>query len=98
MLECGLQEEREAVMKRKTFTPEQIFSKLLEADVLLSQGQKVAELSRKSGITEQTYYRWRREYGGMQIVYPNWNKRYSRACRIMAAPTSFFWTNRISCL
>ena len=47
--------KREAVMKRKIFTPEQIFSKLREADVLMSQGPKVAELSRKSGITEQTY-------------------------------------------
>ena len=38
-----------------------------EAEVLLSQGSKVGELSRKLGITEQTYYRWRREYGGMRL-------------------------------
>ena len=64
MLECGLQDEREAVMKRKIFTPEQIFSKLREADVLLSQGQKVAVLSRKSGITEKTFGEWRTEVCG----------------------------------
>jgi putative transposase len=52
---------------KKAFTAEQIIAKLREAEVLLSQGQKVGEVSRKLGITEQTYYRWRREYGGMQI-------------------------------
>jgi len=54
-------------MKKKAYTPEQIIRKLREAEVLLSQGQKVGEVSRKLGITEQTYYRWRKEYGGMQI-------------------------------
>ncbi len=52
---------------KKAFSAEQIIAKLREAEVLLSQGQKVGEISRKLGITEQTYYRWRREYGGMQI-------------------------------
>ena len=54
-------------MRRKTFTPEQIIGKLREAEVLLSQGQTVAAVSRKLEVTEQTYYRWRREYGGMQV-------------------------------
>ncbi len=54
-------------MKKKGFTAEQIIGKLREAEVLLSQGSTVAEVSRKLGITEQTYYRWRREYGGMRI-------------------------------
>ena len=54
-------------MKRKTFTPEQIIGKLREAEVLLSQGQTVGAVSRKLEVTEQTYYRWRREYGGMQV-------------------------------
>ena len=54
-------------MKKKAFTPEQIIGKLREAKVLLSQGHKVREVNRMLGITEQTYYRWRREYGGMQI-------------------------------
>ena len=51
---------------KKAFTAEQIIAKLREAEVLLSQGHKVGEVSRKLGITEQTYYRWRREYGGMR--------------------------------
>lgn len=54
-------------MRRKTFTPEQIIGKLREAEVLLSQGQSVGAVSRKLEVTEQTYYRWRREYGGMQV-------------------------------
>ena len=54
-------------MGRRTYTPEQIISKLREAEVLLSQGATTGEASRKVGITEQTYYRWRREYGGMRI-------------------------------
>ena len=54
-------------MVRKTYLPEQIINKLREAEILLSQGFTIAEASRKSGITEQTYYRWRREYGGMRI-------------------------------
>ena len=54
-------------MKKKGFTAEQIIGKLREAEVLLSQGATVAEVSRKLSVTEQTYYRWRREYGGMRV-------------------------------
>jgi transposase-like protein len=54
-------------MVRKAFKPEQIISKLREAEVLLSQGSTVGEASRKLGVTEQTYYRWRKEYGGMRV-------------------------------
>ena len=54
-------------MVKKAFKPEQIIGKLREAEVLLSQGYNVGEASRKLGITEQTYYRWRREYGGMRV-------------------------------
>jgi len=50
-------------MGRRTFTAEQIINKLREVEVLLSQGDSVGEASRKIGVTEQTYYRWRREYG-----------------------------------
>jgi transposase-like protein len=53
-------------MPRKRTTPEQIISKLREAEVLLSQGQTVAHVSKQLGVTEQTYYRWRKEYGGMR--------------------------------
>ena len=54
-------------MARRTFTAEQIIGKLREAEVLLSQGDSVGEASRKLGISEQTYYRWRKEYGGMRV-------------------------------
>lgn len=54
-------------MGRKSFGAEQIIVKLREAELLLSQGASVAEASKKIGIAEQTYYRWRKEYGGMQI-------------------------------
>ncbi len=54
-------------MKKKGFSAEQIIGKLREAEVLLGQGSTVGEVSRKLGITEQTYYRWRREYGGMRV-------------------------------
>ena len=52
---------------KKGFTAEQIIGKLREAEVLLGQGSRVGEVSRKLSVTEQTYYRWRREYGGMRI-------------------------------
>ena len=54
-------------MARKAFKPEQIINKLREAEIHLSQGDNIGEASRKIGVTEQTYYRWRREYGGMRI-------------------------------
>ena len=54
-------------MAKKAFKPEQIIGKLREAEVLLSQGVTIAEASRKLDITEQTYYRWRKEYGGMRV-------------------------------
>jgi len=54
-------------MRKKEFTPEQIIAKLREAEVLLSKGQTVVEIARHLGITEQTYYRWRKVYGGMQV-------------------------------
>ena len=54
-------------MPRKIYTPEQIINSLREAEVLLSQGNTTAEAARQLGIKEQTYYRWRKEYGGMRI-------------------------------
>ena len=54
-------------MGRRTFTAEQIIGKLRQAEVLLSQGESIGEASRKMGITEQTYYRWRKEYGGLRV-------------------------------
>ena len=54
-------------MVKKGYTPEQIINKLREAEVLISQGATAGEASRKIGVTEQTYYRWRKEYGGMRV-------------------------------
>ena len=54
-------------MPRKKHSVEQIIHKLREAEVLLSQGRAVAEVCRSLGITEQTYYRWRKEYGGLRM-------------------------------
>ena len=54
-------------MRKKGYKPEQIINKLREADVLSSQGNKVDEICRKLGVSDVTYYRWRKEYGGMQI-------------------------------
>jgi len=51
---------------KKRHTAEQIVAKLREAEVELSKGKKIPEVVRKLGITEQTYYRWRKEYGGLR--------------------------------
>jgi transposase-like protein len=59
--------ERRIGMGRKIYTPEQIIGKLREAEVLLSKGLPVEKVSRELGVTEQTYYRWRKEYGGMKV-------------------------------
>ena len=51
----------------RSYTPERIINKLREVQVLLSQGSTIGEAGRKIEVTEQTYYRWGREYGGMRI-------------------------------
>ncbi len=53
-------------MKRKKHTPEQIVKKLREAEMDLAKGAVVADVSRKLGVSEQTYYRWKQQYGGGQ--------------------------------
>ena len=54
-------------MSRKRFTAEKVIGMLRESEVALAQGKKVGEVCRRLGISEQSYYRWRREYGGMQV-------------------------------
>jgi transposase-like protein len=54
-------------MPKKRYRPEEIISKLREADVLISQGKKVVEVIKALGVTDVTYYRWRQEYGGMSV-------------------------------
>ena len=53
-------------MAKRRHTAEQIISKLREAEVLLAKGEEMPQVFRKLGVTEQTYYRWRKEYGGVR--------------------------------
>ena len=54
-------------MPRKIYTPEQIIRKIREAEVLIAKGMAAQQAARQIGVSEQTYYRWRKEYGGMQV-------------------------------
>jgi putative transposase len=54
-------------MGRRHFKPEQIIHMLREAEIKLASGKRIGEVSRELGISEQSYYRWRKEYGGMQV-------------------------------
>ena len=54
-------------MARKRYSPEQIIGYLREAEVLLSKGSTVPQICRKIGVVEQTYYRWRKEYGRLSV-------------------------------
>lgn len=54
-------------MARKRYSAEQIIAMLREADVRLAQGLIVADVCRELGVSQQSYYRWRREYGGMEV-------------------------------
>jgi transposase-like protein len=69
MLGCGFGRSfsEEVTMGRRRHTPEQIITALREAEVGLANGKTVAMVSRELGISEQTYYRWRQEFGGMKV-------------------------------
>ena len=54
-------------MAKRRYQAEEIIHKLREAEVALAQGRKTPEVCKKLGVTEQTYYRWRREYGGLKV-------------------------------
>ena len=54
-------------MARKRYSTEEIIRKLREADVLIGQGQNVSDVIRQLGVSDVTYYRWRKEYGGLKI-------------------------------
>jgi transposase len=54
-------------MARKHHKPEEIVAKLRQVEVLLAQGKTATEAVRTLGVTEQTYYRWRAEYGGLKL-------------------------------
>jgi putative transposase len=53
-------------MPKKRYTPEEIVAKLRQVDVVVSQGQNIADAIRQIGVSEVTYYRWRQEYGGLK--------------------------------
>ena len=55
-------------MGRINYTPEQIVTKLRKAEVLCAQGNTIGEVARQIGVSEQTYYKWRRQYGGMSTA------------------------------
>ncbi len=54
-------------MAKKGYTPEQIINKLREAEILLQQGATITVIGKKIGVSAHTYYRWRKEYGGMRV-------------------------------
>ena len=54
-------------MARKRYSAEQIIGRLRQAEILISEGKTIGEAARQLSISEQTYYRWRREYGGMEV-------------------------------
>ena len=54
-------------MARKRYAAEEIIGQLREAEVVLAQGESVAQVARRLGVAEPTYYRWRREYGGLRV-------------------------------
>ena len=54
-------------MPRKTYTPEQIIGKLRQIEVLIAQGRSTGAASKEAGVSEQSYYRWRKEYGGLRL-------------------------------
>ncbi len=75
-------------MARIRHTAEQIVNKLREADVEIAQGASIAKACRKIGITDQTYYRWRREYGGLKVDqarrFKDLEKQNTRLKRVVA--------------
>jgi putative transposase len=86
-------------MGRRHYTAEQIIGMLREAEVLQSQGMTIGEVSRQLGISEQTYYRWRKEYGGMRVdqaklsrairhVCERLKVSQRRACKVLGQPRS----------
>ena len=54
-------------MAKQRYTTEEIIHKLREADVMIGQGQTIAQVTKKIGVTEQTYFRWRKSHGGLRI-------------------------------
>ena len=79
-------------MKRRRHTPEQVIRKLREAERLLGEGKTIPEAAKELGISEQTYHRWRNQYGGMKADDAKRLKELERENRqlkaIVAAPSA----------
>jgi len=83
-------------MRKKRHTPEQIIAKLREAEVALSQGKTVPEACRSLGVTEQTYYRWRKEFGGLKVDQAKRLKEFEKEnTRLRKAVTDLTLDNQI---
>ena len=65
-------------MAKKHYTAEQIINHLRKAEILISQGNSIREVARQIGISEQTYYRWRKEYGGMEVSQARYLKELEK--------------------
>ena len=76
-------------MAKKTYKPEEIIRKLREAEVRLSQSESVAEVVRSLQVSQVTYYRWRKEYGGMNVDQAKRLKEVERE-NARLAPSSYF--------
>ena len=79
-------------MPKKRFSVEQVISHLREAEVFLAQGQTIGQVCRHIGISEQSYYRWHREYGGLKVDQARRLKEFGfserQACRYLGQPCS----------
>ncbi|KCZ65444.1 hypothetical protein L53_15625 [Hyphomonas sp. L-53-1-40] len=76
----------------KRSTPEEIIAKLQEVEVRLARGETTAQAVRSIGVTEQTYYRWRKEYGGLQVGQA---KRMKENARLRRAISDLTLDNQI---
>ena len=83
-------------MARRRHTPEQVIIKLREAEVAIAEGGTVAEAARRIGVTQQTFYRWRTEYGGLRIDQARRLKRLeSENSRLKTAVADLTLDNQI---
>ena len=83
-------------MARRRHTPEQVINKLREAEVAIAEGGTVAEAARRIGVTQQTFYRWRSEYGGLRIDQARRLKRLeSENSRLKTAVADLMLDNQI---
>ena len=84
-------------MARKSYTPEQIINKLREAEIMLSQGATLAVIWKKIGVSDCTYYRWRKEYGDMRVDQAHHQDDHHQACELMLSISEMrhFWNRTL---